>query len=176
MQCEQRSGIVYSLVLGSWLREQSTHSWLLPWPNVESDFETTKMYTAQFLRTCTRTLLEMVTVRVKESYFQTTWKVNAKWLLRLEKTTSIAFDSVECVIFVFCNWYLRKPDDRPVYRTYFSELLVFVKCKHVSNALREENPRKKTIMSFLIFDFCHYKGGPYTVSGVPMWPVDSRLY
>jgi hypothetical protein len=26
--------------------------------------------------------------------------------------------------------------------------------------IREENPRKKTKMSFLIFDFCHYKGGP----------------
>ena len=27
-------------------------------------------------------------------------------------------------------------------------------------SIREENPRKKTKMSFLIFDFCHYKGGP----------------
>ena len=26
--------------------------------------------------------------------------------------------------------------------------------------IREENPRKKTEMSVLIFDFCHYKGGP----------------
>ena len=50
-------------------------------------------------------------------------------------TTSIGFDSVECIIFVFCNWYLRKPDDQPVYRTYFSELFVFVKCCHASNAL-----------------------------------------
>ena len=26
--------------------------------------------------------------------------------------------------------------------------------------IRERNPRKKTKMSLLIFDFCHYKGGP----------------
>ena len=54
---------------------------------------------------------------------------------KLKVTILIAFDSVECVIFVFCNWYLRKPDDRPVYRTYFSELFVFVICCHASNAL-----------------------------------------
>ena len=34
--------------------------------------------------------------------------------------------------------------------------------------IRERNPRKKTKMSLLIFDFCHYKGGPniYRVTGV----------
>ena len=50
-------------------------------------------------------------------------------------TTLIAFDSVEYVIFVSWNWYLRKPDDRPVYKTYFSELLVFVKCMHTQGTL-----------------------------------------
>ena len=35
-------------------------------------------------------------------------------LLRLVNTTLIAFDSLEGVIFVFWNWYLRKPDDHPV--------------------------------------------------------------
>ena len=45
----------------------------------------------------------------KESYFQTLSKVNTGWLLRLGKTTSIAFDSVECAIFVLgvlWNWYV----------------------------------------------------------------------
>ena len=31
--------------------------------------------------------------------------------------------------------------------------------------IREGNPRKKTKMSVLIFDFCHIKGGPYGVVG-----------
>ena len=61
------------------------------------------------------------------TYFQTILKVNSRRLLWLQKNTLIAFDSVECIFFVFRNCYLRKPEDRLVYKTNYSKLFVFVK-------------------------------------------------
>ena len=40
----------------------------------------------------------------------------------------------------------------------FSHVILIFEIVTTPSIIREENPRKKTKMSFLIFDFCHYNG------------------